>query len=108
MSMTKKEQAIHNFWEFHNSKFQNLYPSFPINKRLENIINLDHAIDDADRQERGVMDVQEIKTCWDCSFYCDEGCCCNHPHQSERKLFQDDHRLPGPPSWCPRRKENRK
>lgn len=100
MSMTKKEQAIHNFWEFHNSKFQNLYPSFPINKRLENIINLVHAIDDADREERGVAFMQEVEFCNHCKHFFAGYCRYGLAKKVDGSRF--------PPSWCPRRKENRK
>lgn len=104
--MTKKEQAIEDLRVGLSDILT--WNSFATSQSLQRVQDLVHAIDAADREERGVVDVDEIKTCFDCRFYHDEGICCTHENQSERGLYGEDHELPGPPSWCPRRKENQK
>lgn len=96
--MTKKEQAIEDFRTGLSDILT--WNSFATSTTMNRIQELVHAIDDADREERGVVDVQEIKKCYDCKFHF-EGIC-----QKVHIKSVISHNAP--PSWCPRRKENRK
>jgi len=95
--MTKKEQAIQELeqWLDWETATQG-----QLDDHVKQVIALVHAIDDADREERGVVDVQEIKEhCAQCEF------CRFYPYSHE---FQCAKETPRRKSWCPRRNENRK
>ena len=102
--MTKKEQAIQELeqWLDWETATQG-----QLDDHVKQVIALVHAIDDADREARGVVDVQEIGACCNCpNMQFDQflmlHVCDKNGGQALRGMTQP------PPSWCPRRKENRK
>lgn len=78
VSMTKKEQAKESLRAFLIALINTpLTKAIPESANLDNVIaticNEVHAIDEAEREEQGVVDVQEIVSCGDCNF-CETDC----------------------------------
>jgi hypothetical protein len=108
--MTKKEQAEKELVGFLSVNTDGMQISRWV---ITKAIRIVHAIDEAEREDRGVVDVQEISGCEDC----------NHLRHREileqktplcglKKLESVPAYIPaawikGTPPWCPRRKENK-